>query len=131
MRRIVMTQLTRAGSLADGEGGVLEMQTSEGPLEIRLTYADADLLIRALEAARARIRDDRARLALPPMAEEQKVVSTWETAIDPVNQVALIRAHFRDSTTQDTRIPRGEIARITEFLDHALKRMEPGSDMRQ
>jgi hypothetical protein len=131
MKRIVMTQITRAGSLSDGQGGVLELETSEGPLEIRFTYADADRLIGALEAARGRIRDDRARLALPPMAEERKAVATWETAIDPVNQVAVIRAHFPDRSTQDTRIPRGEIARITEFLDHALKRMEPGSDMRQ
>ena len=131
MKRIVMTQLTRADSLSDGQGGALQIETSEGPLEIRLTYADADRLIGALEAARGRIRDDRARLALPPMAEKPKVVASWETAIDPVNQVAVIRAHFQDRTTQDTRIPRNEIAQIAEFLNHALRRMEPGSDMRQ
>jgi hypothetical protein len=131
MKRIVMTQITRADSLSDGQGGVLEMETSEGPLEIRFTYADADRLIGALEAARSQIRGDRIRLALPPMAEKENVVANWETAIDPVNQIAVIRANFQDRTTQDTRIPRGEIAHIAEFLNHALKRMEPGSDMRQ
>jgi len=43
----------------------------------------------------------------------------------------VLRAHFPDRTTQDTRIPRADIAQIAEFLEHALKRMEPGSDMRQ
>jgi hypothetical protein len=131
MKRIVMTQLTRVDSLSDGQGGTLEMETSAGPLEIRFTYEDADRLIDALEAARGRIRDDRARLRLPPIAEKQELAASWETGIDPVNQVAVVRAHFSDRTTQDTRIPRSEIAQIAEFLNHALKRMEPGSDMRQ
>lgn len=44
-----------------------------------------------------------------------------------MNQVAVVRAHFPDHSTQDTR----DIPQIAEFLSHALKRMEPGSDMRQ
>jgi len=131
MKRIVMTQIVRVGSLSDGQGGVLEVQTSDGPLEIRFTYEDAERLGAALEAARSRIQDDRARSALPPIAEKPKLAASWETAIDPVNQVAVVRAHFPDRTTQDTRIPRGEIAQVAEFLNHALRRMEPGSDMRQ
>ena len=131
MNRIVMTQLTRVGSLSDGQGGLLELETSEGPLEIRFTYEDAERLIAGLEAARSRIRQDRARSALPPIAEKQKLAVSWQTSLDPVNQTAVLRAHFPDRTTQDTRIPRGEIPRIVEFLGHALRRMEPGSDMRQ
>ena len=131
MKRIVMTRLARVDSLSDGQGGVLELETSEGPLEIRFTYEDAERLIGGLDAARSRIRQDRARSALPPIAEKQKLAASWETAIDPVNQVAVVRAHFPDRTTQDIRIPRGDIAQIAEFLNHALKRMEPGSDMRQ
>jgi hypothetical protein len=131
MKRIVMTQLTRAGSLSDGQGGLLEIETSDGPLEIRFTYEDAERLMAALEAARGRIREDRVRSALPPIAEKPKLAASWETAIDPVNQVAVVRAHFPDRTTQDIRIPRGEIAQIAEFLNHALRRMEPGADMRQ
>jgi hypothetical protein len=131
MNRIVMTRLARIDSLADGQGGLLQLETSEGPLEIRFTYEDAERLIAGLDAARARIRDDRARAALPPIAEKQKMAVSWEKAMDPVNQVAVLRAHFPDRTTQDTRIPRGEIAQIVEFLSHALRRMEPGSDMRQ
>ena len=131
MKRIVMTQLTRVDSLSDGQGGMLELETSEGPLEIRFTYEDAERLIAGLQAARGRIRQDRARSALPPVAEKQKLAVSWETAVDPVNQMAVLREHFSDRTTQDTRIPRSEIPRIAEFLNHALKRMEPGSDMRQ
>ena len=126
-----MTRLAKADSLADGQGGVLEIETSEGPLEIRFTFEDAERLVAALEAARERIREDRARSALPPIAEQQKLPESWETAIDPVNQVAVVRARFPDHSTQDTRIPRGDIPKIAEFLSHALKRMEPGSDMRQ
>ena len=126
-----MTRLAKADSLADGQGGVLEIETSEGPLEIRFTFADAERLIAALDAARERIREDRARSALPPIAEDEKLPARWETALDPVNQVAVMRAHFPDHSTQDTRIPRGDIPQIAEFLSNALKRMEPGSDMRQ
>lgn len=126
-----MTELTRVDSLSDGQGGMLELATSDGPLEIRFTYEDAERLIGGLEAARGRIRDDRARAALPPIAEKQKLAVSWETAMDPVNQVAILRAHFPDRTTRDTRIARGNIAQIVEFLKHALKRLEPGSDMRQ
>ena len=131
MKRVVMTGLAKADSLSDGQAGAFELETSEGPLEIRFTYEDAERLIAALEAVRGRIQDDRTRSALPPIADQQKLAASWETAIDPVNQVALVRAHFPDRTTRDIRIPRGDIAQIAEFLDHALKRMEPGSDMRQ
>ena len=131
MKRVVMTGVGKVDTLSDGQGGALEIETSEGLLEIRFTYEDAERFIAALEAARSQIREDRARAALPPIAEKQKLASSWETAIDPVNQVAVVRAHFPDRTTQHIRIPRGDIAQIAEFLDHALKRMEPGSDMRQ
>src|SRR4051812_18220129 len=131
MKRVVMTGLARVDSLSDGQAGALELETSEGALEVRFTYEDAERLIAALEVARGRIQEDRTRSALPPIAENQKLAASWETAIDPVNQVAVVRAHFQDRTTQDIRIPRGDIAQIAEFLEHALKRMEPGSDMRQ
>ena len=131
MKRIVMTGVGKVDTLSDGHGGALEIETSEGLLEIRFTYEDAERLIAALEAARGQIQEDRARSGLPPIAEKQKLAASWETAIDPVNQVAVVRAHFPDRTTQDTRIPRADIAQIAEFLEHALKRMELGSDMRQ
>jgi hypothetical protein len=131
MKRIVMTGVGKVDTLSDGQGGALEIETSEGLFEIRFTYEDAERLIGAVEAARGQIREDRARSGLPPIAEKQKLAASWETAIDPVNQVAVVRAHFPDRTTQDIRIPRGDIAQIAEFLNHALKRMEPGSDMRQ
>jgi hypothetical protein len=72
MKRIVMTGVGKVDTLSDGQGGALEIETSEGLLEIRFTYEDAERLIAALEAARGQIREDRARSGLPPIAEKQK-----------------------------------------------------------
>jgi len=126
-----MTKLVRTDALSDGEGGVVQIETNEGPLELRFTYEDAEQLVEGLHDARAKIRDERARSALPPIAEKVKPVARWETAMDPVNQVAILRAHFPDQTSRDTRIARNQIVQIVEFLNHALKRLEPGADMRQ
>jgi len=126
-----MTKLLRAGSLADGRDGALELETSEGPLEIRFTYEDAERLIAGLQAARAKIQAERVHAAKPPLPEKPKEPARWETSIDPVNQVALIRAHFADRTTQDTRIPRSEIGAITAFLEQAAKRFAAGAEWRQ
>lgn len=104
-----MTKLGRTDSLSDGHGGCIEMETSEGPLEIRFTYEDAE----------------------PPLPDSPKVPERWETAIDPVNQVAVILARFPDHTTQETKIPRMQIAAITEFLKQASTRFEGSADMRQ
>jgi hypothetical protein len=131
MRRLVMTQFSSSASLSDGQGGAIQLETSEGPLELRFTFEDAERLIAGLHEARAKIQRERTRSGEAPLAEKPQVGKRWETALDPVNQVAVLRAHFDDRTTQDMRIPRGEIARIVEFLGQALKRMEPGADMRQ
>jgi hypothetical protein len=131
MKRLVMTKLRRTDSLSDGHGGFVEMETSEGPLEIRFTYEDAERLIAALQAARKKIQDDRVKSGAPPLADKPKAPESWETAIDPVNQVAVILARFPDHTTQETKIPRTEIAAITEFLKQASTRFEGSADMRQ
>jgi len=126
-----MIKLARADALSDGEGGLVHIETQEGPLEIRFTFEDAERLIRGLHAARGKIQAERARSAQPPLPEAPKTVASFETALDPVNQVAVIRAHFADQTAQDTRIARNDIPQLVDFLQHALKRLEPGSDMRQ
>ena len=126
-----MTELVRTDTLADGLNGRVVIETSEGPLELRFTYKDAERLIAGLHAARGQIQAERAHLGQPPLPEQRKIGESWETALDPVNQVAIIRAHFPDRTTQDTRIPRNDIPQLVDFLEHAIKRLEPGSDMRQ
>ena len=73
MKRLVMTELVRVDSLSDGQGGALELETSEGPIEVRFTYEDAERLIAALQAVRGRIQQDRVRSSLPPIAEKQKL----------------------------------------------------------
>ena len=119
MKRLVMMGLTRAGLLSDAQGVSVEVRTSEGPLEIRCTHDDAEQLIAALQALQA---------GLPP---KEKPVVSWETAIDPVNQDAVIRARYADRTTQETRIPRTELAAIARFLDQASRRFASGAEMRQ
>jgi hypothetical protein len=126
-----MTKLVRAESLGDGRSGFLEMETSDGPLELRFTFEDAEHLSSALHSAQEKIRLERERSAKPPLPEKPKIGQSWETAIDPVNQVAVLRAHLPDRTTQDTLIPRAEIRGIAKFLEDALKRFEGSADMRQ
>jgi hypothetical protein len=126
-----MTDVARAGSLPDGEGAAIELETSEGPLEIRFTYEDAERLIAALQSAQQKTQAKRARSAKPPLPESAKPVARWETAIDPVNQDAVIRARYSDQTTQETRIPRSDLPGIARFLDQACRRFEGSADMRQ
>ena len=131
MQRLVITGIVRTSALRDGHGACLELQTSEGPLELRFTYDEAERLISTLERARAKIQDQRARSALPPLPDAPNVPTKLETAIDPVHQVAVVRARLPDETTQDLRIPRNELAELAQFLGDALKRFEGSADMRQ
>jgi hypothetical protein len=129
--KLVMTSLTRADPLPGGEGGLLEMETSAGTLQMRFTYQDATRLIDALRSTCQRIQAERVHSAKPPLPGQQKIAEHWETAIDPVNQDAVIRARFTDRTTQETRIPRSELAAIARFLGEASRRFESGAEMRQ
>lgn len=131
MRPLIMTRLLRAEALSDARAGSLQIETNEGPVELRFTFEDAERLIAGLQIAKDKIQRERARTAQPPIAEKPKIGERWETALDPVNQVVVLRAHLPDHTTQDTRIPRTEIAGIAKFLGEALKRFEAGAEMRQ
>jgi hypothetical protein len=126
-----MTGLARAEALSDGQGAFLEIATAEGPLELRFTYEDAGRLIAALELARERIQADRARSALPPLPDPPKAPVRWETALDPVNQDAVIRACYADRTSRETRIPRKDVGAIARFLEESDRRFEVSADMRQ
>lgn len=130
MKTFVITKLLSARALPGHEGGAIQLQTQAGPLELRFTFEDAGRLIADLEAARSRIREQHAHTGAP-IAEKPRIAERWETAVDPVNQVAVLRALFGDGTAQDLRIARGDIAAIADFLQRALRRMEPGADMRQ
>ncbi len=129
--KLVLTELTRAEALPGGEGGLVEMETNAGPLQMRFTYQDAARLIDALRATCERIQAERAQAAKAPLPRPAKIPDRWETAIDPVNQDAVIRARFSDHSTQETRIPRSEVAAIARFLEQASRRFESGSEMRQ
>ena len=130
MNKFVITRLLSAHPLPDAQGGAIELETHEGPIELRFTFEDAGRLIADLEIARERIREQHAHAGMP-IAEKPKLARRWDTAVDPVNQVAVLRAHFDDGTAQELRIARSDVARIAQFLQKALKRMEPGADMRQ
>ena len=131
MKPMVLLKIKGAEALPDAQGAFVEMETSEGPLELRCTYEDAARLIAALEAARAKIQDARVHLAKPPLPDDAKPVTRWETVVDPVNQDALIRAHFPDQPTQETRIPRSQVAALARALDEAAKRLAVSAEMRQ
>lgn len=113
---VVMTRLKSANALPEAEGVAVDMETTAGRLQIRFTYGDAAALVAALQAL------------LPATAH---AAERLETAIDPVNQDAVIRASLADGTTQETRIPRSELPGIIRFLERASGRFEAGAEMRQ
>lgn len=116
MKRLVMTQLARTAPLSGNRGLQVVLDTSEGLVEVRLTREDAERLAAALQKY---------------LPRRQKAVAQWETAIDPVNQDAVILARFDDQTSHETRIPRSELPAIARFLGEASRRFESSADMRQ
>ena len=130
MKEIVILQTLRAGAIEDGKGAFVEVETSEGPRQLRFTLADAERLIGALHEARKELQAVRVNTGLPPL-ESTRAPARWDTAMDPVEQTAVLRTHFTDGTTEQTHIPRREIGRIARFLDQALERFESGAEMRQ
>lgn len=129
MQELVILQILRAGALPDSKGAFVEVQTHDGPRQIRFTLEDADRLRAAVLHARNELERDRVRAgepALPTRAAER-----WETTLDPVEQVAVLRTRFTDGTTEETRIPRAELSRVARFLEQALKRFAAGAEMRQ
>jgi hypothetical protein len=131
MRPLVITGVARAESLPAGDGALLELQTSEGALELRFTFEDGERLIAAVQAAREKLQAERVHAARPPLPENDLPVVGWETAIDPINQEAILRARYPDETLRETRIPRRALPDITQFLDQARRRFEGSADMRQ
>src|SRR5687768_17372130 len=122
MKPTVLLKVKGAEALPEGQGAFVEMETSEGPLELRCTFEDAEKLADALQSARAKIQDARVHAGRAPLPEAQKSPAKWETVIDPVNQDALIRAHYADRPTREIRIPRNEVAAIARFLEQAAQR---------
>lgn len=130
MKPLVILRTVRSGALPDGKGAFVEVETTEGPLELRFTAEDAGPFAAAVQAAREDLEALRVKTGKPPLGAP-RTPQRWETAIDPVEQQALLRTHFNDGTTETTPIPRPEIARIARFLDEALRRFEAGAEMRQ
>jgi hypothetical protein len=131
MKELAILGLLREGALPEGKGAFLEVETNEGSAQLRFTFDEAQALLAALQKTLKDIQAARAHAAKPPLPEKPRTPARWETAIDPVNQVAVLRAHFADDTTQDAQIPRTEIDRIARFLEQALKRFDSGGEMRQ
>jgi hypothetical protein len=130
MKELVILDILRTAALPEGQGAFVEVETNEGPRQLRFTFEDAERLTTALYGARSQIHAERAKAGKPPF-ETTRTPVRWETAIDPVEQMAVLRTCFSDNTTEETRIPRAEIARIARSLEQALKRFESGAEMRQ
>lgn len=130
MKELVILDIIRTAALPEGKGAFVEVQTNEGPRQLRFTFEDAERLTTALHDARSQIHAERTKAGRPPL-ETTRTPARWETAIDPVEQTAVLRTRFSDDTTEETRIPRAEIARIASSLEQALKRFESGAEMRQ
>ncbi|MCD6041427.1 MAG: hypothetical protein K0R40_1030 [Burkholderiales bacterium] len=130
MEELVILKVLGEGALPEGIGAFVEVETSEGVRQIRFTLQDAEKLVAALHVALKQVQQARARAGLPPLPERPRTPEHWETSLDPVQQVAVLRAHFPDYTLE-AEITRPDLPRIARFLDEALKRFEAGGEMRQ
>ena len=130
MKEIVILSTQRAGALDGGQGAFVEVETNEGPCQIRFTAEDAERLAEALHDARKQLHAERVKAgtAPPPLS---RTPERWETAVDPVEQTVIVRTDFSDGSSEQTRIPRTEIGRVMRVLEQALKRFEAGAEMRQ
>src|ERR671939_326761 len=106
MQESVLLDIVRAEPLPDGKGFYVEVETNEGKRQLRFTDEDGQRLIAALQRA--------LRKQAPA-----KIPTKWETSIDPVNQIAVLRARVGDEL-QEAHIARPQIAAIVEFLRKAL-----------
>jgi hypothetical protein len=130
MKEIVILSTQRAGALDEGKGAFVEVETNEGPCQIRFTAEDAERLVVALRDARKQLQAERVKAGTPP-APLSRTPERWETAVDPVEQTVIVRTDFSDGSSEQTRIPRTQIARVIRVLEQALKRFEAGAEMRQ
>jgi hypothetical protein len=130
MNELVILRTLRSGALPDGKGAYIDVETSDGPRQLRFTLEDAERLHAALHDALSGIHAARTKAGKPPLDTTHKP-ERWETALDPVEQEAVLRTHFSDGTSEETHIPRSEIAGIARFLEQALRRFEGGAEMRQ
>jgi len=130
MKEIVILSTRSAGALEEGKGAFVEVETNDGPCQIRFTAEDAERLIAALHEARKQLQAERLKAGTPPPPVSRRP-ERWETAIDPVEQTVILRTDFSDGSSEHTRIPRIEIGRVARFLEQALKRFDAGAEMRQ
>jgi hypothetical protein len=130
MEELVITRVARHGALPDSQGAYVEVETQAGTRQIRFTLEDAERLIAALHSALKEGRQARAKAGLPPAPGRPRTPERWDTALDPVQQVAVLRAHFSDYTLE-AEVARPDLPRIARFLEEALKRFEAGGEMRQ
>ena len=131
MKRLVITGVSTAATLDDGRDAFVQIETNEGALELRFTYQDAERLIAAVHAARRQVQTERAHDGKPPLPRRDKAVVQWETALDPIDQNAVLVAHFADQSVQETRIARGDLKPIAQFLQETARRFESSADLRQ
>ena len=85
MKELVILGTLRAGAIGEGKGAFVEVDTNEGPRQLRFTLEDAERLIGALHEARKQLQAMRVNTGLPPLASS-RAPERWETAMDPIDQ---------------------------------------------
>lgn len=105
MKELVILSTQCAGALDEGKGAFVEVETNEGPCQIRFTAEDAERLVTALHDARKQLQAERVKAGTPPPPMGRKP-ERWETAVDPVEQTVILRTDFSDGSSEQTHIPR-------------------------
>ena len=67
MKETVITGVLRAGAVEEGKGAFVEVDTNEGPCQLRFTAEDAERFIGALHEARKQLQAVRWNSVLPPL----------------------------------------------------------------
>ena len=140
---IVRMSAIRKLAAEAADNGLLAPEVATGILKVKgvnstgtrmgnwLSLQQAQALLSAPQNAQKDIHPARVHARKAPLPGKPRTPARWQTAIDPLNHDAVLRAHSADDTTQDAQIPRTEIDRIARFLEQALKRFDSGGEMRQ
>lgn len=122
MKPLKISTPSRGGALEGADVGFIEVETSDGPYQIRFAAEDAARIAASFDLAALQIVNERNRLGLTPIQRALiKRIDHLEFAVDHLREVALLRTHFVDQSTQDTPVARDQIQPVIDFLSQTLR----------
>ena len=81
MKELAILSVLREGALPEGKGAFLEVETNEGPRQLRFTLDEAQALLSALQNALKDFADDTTQDAQVPRTEIDRIARFLEQAL--------------------------------------------------